>query len=373
MILNNNRYPIVQIIDSLAMGGAEKVAVDIANRLNQSVYESHLIVTTKEGQRINQLLPHVKYFYLAKRKRYDLNAMRRLISYMRENKIKILHTHQQTGACLYSIASKLFRWDCIHIHSDHNPIEEDWEKQKKIKRFLMRNIHHYFPVSQQMADWERKYLRIPERKQQVLWNGVDTANFKPSEKTGYNTIVQIAGLRPQKCIQTAIDTAKILISKGRKFFWDVAGSWDIPPTPEQEKLLKAVSDTSLSENFHFMGPVLQIPDLLAKAGIGVLTSKFEAMPVVLCEYLAAGLPVVISDIPIHREIIGNSNCGLFAEEGNPREFATKISYLMDNPKEAEAMGRRARELAIRSLDINNQIQIIERTYKKLIEQVKHKN
>lgn len=366
MGLTNNRFPVVQIIDSLSLGGAEKVAVDFANRLDQGIFESHLIVTTKEGYRLNQLLPHVKYFYLGKKKRYDFIAMKRLISYLHKKNIMIVHTHQQTGSCLYSIASKFFRWNCIHIHSDHNPLQEDWEDQKIIKRFLMRNVHHYFPVSQQMADWERKYLRVPERKQHVLWNGVDTANFKPSEKTGYNTIAQIAGLRPQKDIQTAIDTAKILISKGLRFSWLVAGPWDNPPTSEQKKLLEEASKPPLSEYFRFLGPVLQIPDLLADSGIGVLTSIFEAMPVVLCEYLAAGLPVVVSDIPIHREIIGSSNCGLFAEGGNPSDFAAKIAWLLNNPEEAKVMGENARVLAYARLDIMKQIQTLEQKYKELI-------
>lgn len=366
MASNNKRHPIVQIIDSLALGGAENVAVDIANRLNQDIFESHLIVTTKEGYRLNQLLPHVKYFYLAKRKRFDLNAMRRLISYMREKNIMIVHTHQQTGACLCSIASQLFRWNCIHIHSDHNPLQEDWDEQKIIKRFLMRNVHHYFPVSQQMADWERKYLHVPERKQQVLWNGVDTANFKPSEKAGYNTIVQIAGLRPQKCIQTAIDTAKLLISKGLKFSWLVAGPWDNPPTLEQKKLLEEAAKPPLSEYFRFLGPVLKIHELLFNSGIGVLTSKSEAMPVVLCEYLAAGLPVVVSDISIHREVIDGNDCGLFAEVGNPSDFAAKIAWLLNNPKEAKVMGGNARVLACARLDINKQIQSLEQKYEELL-------
>ena len=134
------RRRVAHIIDSLNLGGAEKVVVEIANRLNPSIFEAHLIATTVEGPRLTELLPHVKYFYLAKKHRYDIRAFHRLISYLDENEIKVVHTHQQTGACLYSIACKLFRRKQIHVHSDHNPEEEDWKSRPQIKRWLITHI-----------------------------------------------------------------------------------------------------------------------------------------------------------------------------------------------------------------------------------------
>jgi glycosyltransferase involved in cell wall biosynthesis len=364
------RYHVAHIIDSLSLGGAEKVVVDIANRLSPRMFDVHVIATTAEGPRLAELLPHVKYFYLGKKHRYDFRAIQRLISYLDENEIMIVHTHQQTGACFCAIACKLFRRRYLHVHSDHNSNEENWKLHHQIKRWLMASVHQYFPVAQQQAEWEHMYLGAVEEKQQILWNGVDTAGFKASPTPGSETIIQVAGLRPPKSLQVSIDTAKLLALAGRIFSWQVAGSWNAPPTLEQEKLLKQATGTELNGYFRFLGPVKSIPDLLSSSGIGVLTSSFEAMPIALCEYLAAGLPVVVSDIPIHREILGGHNIGLFAEAGNPSDFATKIAWIIDNPVEAKAMGLRAQEFARKRLDINNQVHTIERTYKKLIQQNK---
>lgn len=360
------QYRIAHIIDSLNLGGAEKVAVEIVNRLNHPTFEAHLIATTAEGPRLYELLPHVRYFYLAKKHRYAIKAMRRLISYLQENEITIVHTHQQTGACLYSLASQLFRRQSIHVHSDHNPNERDWKAWHKTKRFLMASVDQYFPVAQQQAEWERKYLGVTVAKQQVIWNGVDTAKFRESAMPGSSAIIQVAGIRPQKCIQVSIDAAKLLASKGRKFSWQVAGPWLVPPTTDQENLLRQAMEPQLSRYFRFLGPVNSIPDLLCGSGIGVLTSSFEAMPVALCEYLAAGLPVVVSDIPIHREILDGYEAGFFAKVGDPSDFAANIAWIIDNPAEAEAMGRHARKLACERLDISNQVQTLERAYERLI-------
>lgn len=365
--LATKRYCIAHIIDSLALGGAEKVAVDIVNLLNPATFEAHLIVTTDEGPRFDQLFPHVRYFYLGKKHRYDLGAMRRLISYLDENKIWIVHTHQQTGGCLVSIASQLFRKRYLHVHSDHSPNEEDWKIQYRIKRFLMASVHQFFPVAQQQAEWERRYLGVSEEKQQVLWNGVDTTSFKPSTTPGCGAIIQVAGLRPSKCLQVSIEAAKLLISGGRKISWQVAGPWNVPPTPDQQKLLKQVMEPELTGYFRFLGSVKNVPALLSCSGIGVLTSSFEAMPIALCEYLVAGLPVVVSDIPIHREILDGYDAGLFAKVGDPSDFAAKIAWIMDNPAKAEAMGRHARKLACERLDISNQVQTLERAYQRLIQ------
>lgn len=362
----NNRYHIAHIIDSLKMAGAEKVAVDIVNRIDPVKFEMHFVATTAEGPRLSQLLPHVKYFFMAKKYRLDFIAMRRLISYLRSNDIILVHTHQQRSACLFSIASRLFGWRCLHVHSDHGANEDHWKEYHKVKRILMKSISLYFPVSHHAAGLERTYLRVPPEKQLVVWNGVETENFVPSKAPGSCEIVQVAGLRPMKHLHVAIDSAKILVSSGRRFQWKVAGPWDNPPSDEQKRLIGRALEAPVSECFKFLGPVSQVPLLLNKSGIGVLTSKAEAMPLALCEYLAAGLPVVVSDIPPHREIIGNKEIGLFARVGDPSDFASKISWLLDNPDAARAMGRRARAFAVRSLDIKNQINVFETTYEDII-------
>lgn len=69
-----------------------------------------------------------------------------------------------------------------------------------------------------------------------------------------------------------------------------------------------------------------------------LVNYFDALPVKMFEYMAAGLPVIASDFPLWREIIESSDCGICVDPLKPNEIAEAIDYLIENPKRAEEMG-----------------------------------
>jgi hypothetical protein len=91
----------------------------------------------------------------------------------------------------------------------------------------------------------------------------------------------------------------------------------------------------------------QVANLLgrARAGLVVLhpTKRYpDAYPVKMFEYMAAGLPVIASDFSLWRQIVEGAGCGLLADPKDPAAIAKAMQWILDNPREAEAMGRRGR-------------------------------
>jgi glycosyltransferase involved in cell wall biosynthesis len=95
--------------------------------------------------------------------------------------------------------------------------------------------------------------------------------------------------------------------------------------------------------------IAELPDLLANARVGLvvfrpLSNHLDSYPTKLFEYMAAGLPVIASNFPLWRSIVGDYNCGLLVDPLDPEDIARAIQYLLTNDDVAKQMGARAREL-----------------------------
>jgi hypothetical protein len=84
---------IVQIIDSLEAGGAERMAVNYANALADRIEFSGLVVTRKGGALFDQIDTGVSYFYLDRKKTFDYKALVKLRKYIVENKVTHIQAH----------------------------------------------------------------------------------------------------------------------------------------------------------------------------------------------------------------------------------------------------------------------------------------
>ncbi len=84
---------IIQIIDSLEPGGAERMAVHYANALAARIEFSGLVVTRKEGALDSQIDAKVSYLYLNKKKTVDFKALFVLRNYVRQHNVTIVHAH----------------------------------------------------------------------------------------------------------------------------------------------------------------------------------------------------------------------------------------------------------------------------------------
>jgi glycosyltransferase involved in cell wall biosynthesis len=106
-------------------------------------------------------------------------------------------------------------------------------------------------------------------------------------------------------------------------------------------------EASLNDRVELLGYVgrAEVAELLGRARVGLdlvhpVRNYLRALPTKLFEYMCAGIPAVVSDLPSRREIVEDAGCGLLVDPLDPKQIANAIEYLLTHPDEAQKMGER---------------------------------
>lgn len=121
--------------------------------------------------------------------------------------------------------------------------------------------------------------------------------------------------------------------------------WIVGEGPERPQLVALIRELELNGNVVLAGAFDQVDDLLAAADLFVLSSLEEGMSLALLEAMAAGLPIVATDIPGNRLLIEAGKHGLLVPAAAPEALAAAIRRVFDSPAEAERMAHAARARA----------------------------
>jgi glycosyltransferase involved in cell wall biosynthesis len=91
----------------------------------------------------------------------------------------------------------------------------------------------------------------------------------------------------------------------------------------------------------------EVAEMLRTARAGIVTyldapNHADAQPNKLFEYMCAGVPVIASNFPRWREIVGGAGCGILVDPEKPLDIAAAMQWILDHPEEADEMGKRGR-------------------------------
>ena len=212
------------------------------------------------------------------------------------------------------------------------------------------------------------HLRLPGALVETIYNGIDTDRFivdrseVPDTKADLGIpeetplIITVAVLRPPKGIDVMLQAMPDIPDA----HYLVVGDGDARSTLEAE-----AARLGLGDRVTFAGARADIPVMLATADLFVLPSLTEALPTVIAEAMAAGLPVVATDVGGTIEMV-DQHTGIVVDAGDADQLATAISSLLSDPARSSAMGQAGREVAAERFDINGQSARLIAEYRRLV-------
>lgn len=328
---------ILQLIDSLDPGGAERVAVNLVNGLTSKIEASFLCTTRKEGILKNSIAKEVNYLFLKKNSKFDVKAISKLNKYIKSNGIEIIHAHS-TSFFLATIIIILNRNVNLVWHDHYGKSDYLDERKFRVLKLCSRFFSQVLSVNKKLEYWAKKNLKA--KKVNYLPNfavtsGADDITSLKGENE--KRIVCLANYRPQKDHFTLFDAFKDVVKAHPAWTLHCVGK-DFHDDYSKSVKAKIVT-LGLTDAVFLYDSKSDISNILAKSSIGVLSSKSEGLPIALLEYGMAGLPVVVSNVGDCKDVVVNNSCGLVVPKENPEALSEGILQLIQNEERANTFGQ----------------------------------
>ena len=213
------------------------------------------------------------------------------------------------------------------------------------KRWVLGGANRVTAVSQDLA-LGCQDLGVPAHKISVAPMGVDlTETFVPAPVGGRepNRLVFVGRLVPGKGCELLLEAfAELSLNHPRARLTLVGDG------PLRAELHAQVVGAGLTDRVEFCGRLgpRQVAGRLAEASVAIVPSQAEGFGLVAVEAMGCGCALVVSDLPVLREVLGSEASGLFFRPGRVDDLAEKITLLLDSPDRARQMGEAGRARAL---------------------------
>jgi glycosyltransferase involved in cell wall biosynthesis len=335
-----NKLGILHLVDSLDSGGAEHVAVSLANNLPQERYRSYLCASRKGGPLQSRIRPHVSFCDLHRRGRFDFSAVIRLAMFTHQEHIRIIHAH--TSSLFLAIVVALLNRNVKVIWHDHNGLYGIRDRFVPIYRVFALRADAVIAATEDLAKWSVHQLGVPPDRVLYLPNFVESLEC-PKQLMDLpgridKRIVCVANVRIQKdhlnlvramanVVEVEPDVKLILVGADNDVYL-------------AEQVRDEIRRLELEKKITWLGPRQDVASILDNCSIGVLSSMSEAFPVVLLEYGRAGLAVVATQVGQAAEILEDGHAGILVPPANSDVLAAALLQLLSSPHLRVQLGNR---------------------------------
>lgn len=332
-------------ITELNIGGAEKNFVSLVRGLDRSVFDPEVFSLRPEAFHLeNSYLPILKeekipIHFLDINGPFSLiRGIFRMKKLLKDHQIDILQSFMFHANFVGRLAGKMAGVPVIV--SGIRVAEKSAHFHLLLDRWTASFVDRYICVSRSTAEFTATKGKIPSEKIRTITNGINCASPKskdnqiasPSSELGSNNVLSqentlkilfVGRLTRQKGLDWLLETAPRWLKEGRELFLVGEGE-------EHSALEKQAETLSCVERIHFFGWRADIQDLIAKADLFVLPSRWEGMPNVVMEAMLGKLPILCTKVEGADELLGELTELQCCEFGNSEEFVQKMEFLLDS-------------------------------------------
>lgn len=361
---------IALIIPTLDQSGAEKQLTLLATSLPPAEFQPHVFALTRGGPYETHLRSAgVPVTILGKRWKIDLRARQRLQRALAEFRPDIVHTWL-FAAHVYGRLS-LPRSPRPRVVVSERCVDS-WKSgwQFWLDRLLLPLTDCVVGNSASVVDFYRS-RGIPAEKLCCIPNGVELPELATGDRS---RLLQALHFPPEAFVVGYIGRLA-LQKRVRDIIWAVETIRHIRPQvrlliigdgPERARLEEFARHVACADSVRFLGHRTDAADYWPALDAFVLASSFEGQSNSLMEAMAAGKPVIVSDIPPNRELVTSEVDGLLAKVGDAVGIMQQLRRLMDEPDLRQRLGTAARLRMAQDFSVTAMVERYAALYRRLV-------
>jgi sugar transferase (PEP-CTERM/EpsH1 system associated) len=368
------KLKILHVLDSLNVGGMERVVINVANGLDAARFDQAVCCISRLGTAAQQLAGHVRRFDLAKGDERALLMPLQIARVLRQERPDIIHTQSWAGMDGV-IAHTLTRQGKL-VHSEHGRnlpyIHHEPFKRKMVRRLAYEKAHAVFVVSEEMRQYFCRETGFALDRMRVIHNGVDVAAIERADARG---VREEFGLAPGAFVIGTVarfQETKDLATLVRGFAQlrqthAPARLLLIGDGAERGRLEQLARDLNVAGDVLITGLRHDVPRLLRALDVFALTSLSEGLPISVLEAMAASLPVVATSVGMLPELLREGENGFLVEPRAVEKLAARLALLADDLELGRSMGAAGRQQVEREFSLAAMLRRYEELYLSLLD------
>ena len=364
---------VLELLVTTSPGGGPKHVWDLVQHLPRSEFEL-VIGAPRDGiffDRFRDRGLEVVEFPLSSLGARHFHLTRRLISRL---DIDVVHTHGTGPGCYGRLVARWMRVPAIHTfhglhYSGYSPLSR--HLYLALERQLARGSHTIINVSRSQH-LEGLGLRLFRPEQSVvIVNGVDIEGMERvllespirRESLGLTAADVVIGcvsrFDPVQRIELLVEALRRLRARFPRLVLVLVGGGG-----EQQRIRRLVFEGGVSEQVIFTGFLESPARIQPVLDLYVASARKEGLPPSILEAMAAGLAVVATDVPGHRDVVVPGETGLLVTPEDPAALADAIAALLTDPARRKSLGQAGRERVRQEFSISAMVDATAAAYRR---------
>jgi len=354
------RTKVAVVLPYFGTGGAEKMVYRLVHGLDQAQFDTEVFCVYGKplGNQMERSLGEkgISIRYIGKKKGFSLSAIRKLFRELDRFSPDLIHTHMY--ACVYAALWPVIRRKPF-LHTFHTLPEV--ENRRLVRRLLTRLLVRLkimtpvaiSPSNQRMV---ADYYGLHTDSVPLVRNPVDVRRFAAGQgiRDGVFRFITVGRFSREKNQHMMYQAFSSFLAKGHDARLLMLGSG------EEEASLKALAKgLGIDDRIDYAGYVENVEDFLKAADVFLLSSHYEAQPLCVLEAMAAGLPIISTDVGGVADIVTDN--GILIPPGDASAMAQAMEELYRN-RDALSRMAEASQKNVLAYDVSNTVAGYSRLY-----------